>query len=50
MSGRQFSFSPFTGRRWPKGPDEGQRELGHAGAAPHLPAGILSPQAGGGAL
>ena len=38
---------PVDGRRWPEGPDEGSA-ISEAAAAPHLPAGILSPQAGRG--
>ncbi len=38
------SFSPFTGRRWSEGPDEGREpHFCRCRAAPHLPAGILSP-------
>jgi hypothetical protein len=47
MSGARTFFSPFTGRRWPEGPDEGLGEL-----APHsitMPLTLaLSPLAGRG--
>jgi hypothetical protein len=39
-------FAPFTGRKWPEGPDEEQSEISKVLAAPHLPAGILSRERG----